>query len=297
MVFVVIGAFLAGWLVSSLRPVDSRIPRSADAYVLRFALPILVFSKISQMALDSSLIAPVVIAWIVMAGAMVIIIAVSRVMKWGHQTLGALLLVGVLGNTSFLGLGMVEGLIGSRYLPAAIAYDQLGTFVALATYGSFVASRWGEGSFSLRAIVIRLMKFMPFIALLLAIPARTLNISEDVYSALDAVGRTVGPVAMGSLGLRFSLRVNRSVFGAAVFGLTTKMLLLPIGVILLALATNNASTIGWQSSIIESAMPPMVTAGVVAVGAGFDEDLVSFMVGIGTLCSFLSVPLIAMLLP
>jgi hypothetical protein len=40
----------------------------------------------------------------------------------------------------------------------------------------------------------------------------------------------------------------------------------------------------------------MVTAGVVAVVAGLDEDLVSFMVGVGTLVSFLSLPLLSLAL-
>jgi len=48
--------------------------------------------------------------------------------------------------------------------------------------------------------------------------------------------------------------------------------------------------------VLQSAAPPMVTAGVVAVAAGLDEDLVSFMVGVGTLVSFLSLPLLSLAL-
>jgi hypothetical protein len=40
----------------------------------------------------------------------------------------------------------------------------------------------------------------------------------------------------------------------------------------------------------------MVTAGVVAVGAGFSEDLVAFMVGAGTLIAFVSLPLLSLVL-
>jgi hypothetical protein len=40
----------------------------------------------------------------------------------------------------------------------------------------------------------------------------------------------------------------------------------------------------------------MVTAGIVAIGAGLDEELSSFMVGVGTLMSFVTVPLISLML-
>jgi predicted permease len=51
-----------------------------------------------------------------------------------------------------------------------------------------------------------------------------------------------------------------------------------------------------STTILEAAAPPMVTAGVVAVGAGLSEDLVAFMVGVGTLVAFLSLPLLSLAL-
>jgi predicted permease len=40
----------------------------------------------------------------------------------------------------------------------------------------------------------------------------------------------------------------------------------------------------------------MVTAGVVAIAAGLDEELVVAMVGTGTLFSFLSLPLFSLII-
>ena len=296
MAFVVIGAFLAGWLVRSRVDVPPRTTHIADAYVLRCALPALIFSKISQMEFDGALVTPIVIAWCVMACAAFTVIVVGRIQQWNTSTVGALLLVGVLGNTSFLGLGMVEGLLGSAHLPAAIAYDQIGTFIALAVYGSFVASRWGRDTFDMKTVLRRLFTFVPFIALLLALVARNLSIPQNLYDIFGLIGRTVGPVAMGSLGLRFTLRMSRSVLQPAVFGLAIKMVAVPVLLVLVALWTGNFDVREWEASILQAAMPPMVTAGVVAVGAGMDEDLVAFMVGIGTLVSFVSVPLLSVAL-
>ncbi|MFM9084768.1 MAG: hypothetical protein ACKOQ7_12995, partial [Actinomycetota bacterium] len=38
----------------------------------------------------------------------------------------------------------------------------------------------------------------------------------------------------------------------------------------------------WQPAMLESARPPMVSAGVVAARAGFDEEVAASMVAVGT---------------
>jgi len=276
--------------------VPPRFIRWADLYVVKFALPVLVLSKISRMKIDGAMLVPVAIAWAVMMSCAVVIVLLSRRRHWDASITGALLMVGVLGNTSFLGLGLVEGILGTDHMPAAVAYDQLGTFVCLTIYGSFIVSRYGAGDFSFASITHRLIRFMPFLALLASFPARYAHISDDLDHVFDLIGRTVGPVAMGALGLRFTLRVHREVLQPAVSGLVIKMLALPGVLIALAFITGHIHAVTWQSSILEASMPPMVTAGVVAVGAGLNEDVVAFMVGIGTLCGFLTVPLVSLLL-
>lgn len=296
MISVVIGAFLLGWLVNSRMTVSARFIHRADLYVVKFALPVLVFSKISRMKVNTAMLTPVGIAWAVMMGCAAVVILLARQQNWDASTTGALLMVGVLGNTSFLGLGMVEGLLGTDHMAAAVAYDQLGTFLGLSVYGSFIVSRYGAGNFSFSSVGHRLIRFVPFLALLASFPARYAHIPDGMYDMFDIIGRTVGPVAMGALGLRFTVRVNRDVLRPAVAGLVVKMAAVPLVVIVIAFITGHIHATTWQSSILEAAMPPMVTAGVVAVGAGLNEDVVAFMVGIGTLCGFLTVPLVSLLL-
>jgi len=295
-IFLVIGAFLVGWALQSVVDVPRSLTTWLDRYVLMVALPALVLSKFSRIEMGEGLIVPVLVAWGAMGFIVVVVLYVSRVMQFSRSITGTLLLVAVLGNTSFLGLGMVEGLLGDEHLSAALAYDQLGTFLALATWGSFVASHYGQGQPGLMPIVQRLFRFVPFLALLATIPLRFIEVPESVYWVLDGVGRTVGPVAMGSLGMRFVVRTSRRVLGPALFGLTLKMVAVPLLVLLVAFVMGHPSDIAWSTATLESAMPPMVTAGIVAIGAGLDEELSSFMVGVGTLVSFATVPLISLML-
>jgi predicted permease len=292
----VIGAFLLGWLVRTIRPVPVAVTACADKYVLQVALPAVIIAKISKVTIDADVVLPIAVAWSVMLVAIMAVLLASRILKWNQSITGALLLVGVLGNTSFLGLGMVESLLGEDHLASAIAYDQVGTFVGLALWGSFVASTYGAGESGWRPVLKRLSRFGPFLALLASLVFRIIDLPADVYSILNGIGKTVAPVAMCALGLRFTLNVSRSVQVPALFGLISKMTILPGLVYVAAVLIGSPLDLAWSTSILQAAAPPMVTAGVVAVGAGLSAELVAYMVGVGTLVSFVSLPLLSLVL-
>ena len=292
----VIGAFLLGWLVKTIRPVPVVVTAWADKYVLQVALPAVIIAKISKVTFDADVVLPIAVAWSVMFVAIVSVLIASRTLKWNRSITGALLLVGVLGNTSFLGLGMVESLLGTDHLASAIAYDQVGTFVGLALWGSFVASSYGAGEGGWRSILNRLSRFGPFLALLASLIFRIIDLPDEVYPILNGIGKTVAPVAMCALGLRFTLSVRRSVQVPALLGLISKMAVLPGLVFVASVLVGSPHDLAWSTSILQAAAPPMVTAGVVAVGAGLSAELVAFMVGVGTLVSFVSLPLLSLVL-
>jgi predicted permease len=292
----VIGAFLLGWLAKTIRPVPVVVTAWADKYVLQVALPAVIIAKISKVTFDADVVLPIAVAWSVMFVAIVSVLIVSRILKWNRSITGALLLVGVLGNTSFLGLGMVESLLGADHLASAIAYDQVGTFVGLAMWGSFVASTFGAGEGGWRSILNRLSRFGPFLALLASLIFRIIDLPDEVYPILNGIGKTVAPVAMCALGLRFTLSVRRSVQVPALLGLISKMAVLPGLVFVASVLVGSPHDLAWSTSILQAAAPPMVTAGVVAVGAGLSAELVAFMVGVGTLVSFVSLPLLSLVL-
>lgn len=296
MIFIVVTTFLVCWLIGSRVSISPTLIAFAEKYVLNFALPAVIIAKMTTVEVSSELLIPVLAAWGSMVACVVAVYYVGRFRQWSRDTVGALLLVAVLGNTSFLGLGMVGGLLGDDHLSAAIAYDQLGTFLALAIYGSYISGRFGTGESGGRAILHRLSRFGPFIALLTVVPLRIIGLDTNVVTVLNDIGYTVAPVAMGALGLRFTLRVDRSVIAPAVTGLFIKMVAVPAVLLLVAVVFASTGDVMWSTSILESAAPPMVTAGVVAIASGFDEKLVAFVVGVGTLAAFAWLPMVSLLL-
>ena len=292
MLAVVLACFAAG---VALR---RRLPRAVgwlaplDRMVLWVALPALILARLPGADLASTVVVPVIVAWAMVATAVAVISTVGRRLQWDRSVVGTLLLVTALGNTSFLGLPAVEALLGRDHLSAALAYDQLGTFLALATFGSVVASRYGVAERGWRPVVLRLLTFPPFLALLATLPLRAWPLGEGTTEALGSIGRLVGPLAMLALGLRFRVELTAQARRPAVWCLSTKLVLLPALVLGAAVAVGATSQIPWRAAVLESGMPPMVTAAVVAAQAGLDEQLAAFVVGAGLLLSLLTLPLL-----
>lgn len=291
---VIVASFFIGWWASSLRDIPGGLLRLADRWVVQIALPALVIARIGTIKIGSDLLVPLAAAWSAMAISAVVVLVAARLASWNRSTTGALLMVAVLGNTSFLGLGVVGGVLGESHLTSAVAYDQPGTFLALATWGSWVASRWGGGESGVTPVARRLVRFPPFLALVAAVAIRPVGIPDGVVDVLAVLGVTVAPVAMAAVGARFSLRVVRRVT-PVVIGLATKMVVAPLCVLMAAYVFGEMSAVPWEASIVQASAPPMVTAGIVAVSAGLDDDVTNSVVGWGTLIGLVSMPLVAWL--
>lgn len=296
MLLVVVVVFLAGWGSRSRFTIPARWLTWADRYVIHIALPALIVAKVSQVDIVAASAIPLLAAWGSMALCAVVIGTVGRQLKWSKQKIGALLLVGVLGNTSFLGIEVVRTLLGDNHVAAAVTYDQLGTFLALSLYGSWVAGRYGSAETGWRPIVRRMTRFTPFIALLVSVALRGVDVPAIVLSSLDVIGLTVAPVAMGVLGVRFAIRWSPSIKWTVAGVLCLKMVMVPAALFAVGLLLGDVHEVEWSASLLQSAAPPMVTAGVVAIAAGCDEELVAAIVGTGTLASFVSLPLFSLIL-
>jgi len=87
------------------------------------------------------------------------------------------------------------------------------------------------------------------------------------------------------------IRLSPAVLQPLAYGLTIKLAIAPLialaGCRLIGL-TNLASEI----SIFEAGMPPMVTAGALAIAAGMVPELAAALVSLGMALAFISLPLL-----
>lgn len=288
--------FLSGALAARTIPGARSAARWLNLWVINIALPALILAKLPSVAMGEGTVIPVLMAWMSIAVGIVSVFVLSRLLGWSRGVTGALLLVVPLGNTSFLGFPVIEAVLGHDAVAHALPYDQLGSFLLLATWGSFVAGRFGTGEQGWRPAVRRLLTFTPFVALLVSIAFRRWHLPDGATDVLMRAGRTVAPVALVSLGLRFRVGHDRKHRSVIATGLVAKMILQPLVVLGVALLLGDPGDLVWKVCIMEAAMPPMVTAGVVGVAAGLDEELLTSFVGTGTIVGLLVMSVVSLVL-
>ncbi|MCC5826951.1 MAG: AEC family transporter [Alkalimonas sp.] len=293
----ILGYLAIGLLLRLVPAMPPDSARALNAYVLNVALPALVLLKIPELQFSSQLWLPVLTPWLLLLMVAALTLLVGHWLHWSRDTKVALLIVLPLGNTSFLGFPMVEAFWGSAHMPVAIIYDQLGSFIALATYATILASLYGQqqSSASMQAIVRKVLSSPPLLALLLALMLRNSSYPALATQLLNNVAATLVPVVMIAVGFSLRFRLQASELKPLGFGLLVTLVLMPL--MAYAIASSSAvDTSLRQTVVFMAAMPPMISAGAIAIMAGLAPRLISALVGFGVLLSFLTLPVVFWLL-
>jgi predicted permease len=265
--------------------------------VIYISLPALVLLKIPGLVFSRNLLVPALMPWGMLLFSCALILILSRLLKWKPTTTGCLLLLIPLGNTSFLGIPMVKAFFGENAIPYALLYDQLGSFLALATYGSLVLALYGTGESrpTPGSVVRKVISFPPFIALILAFILKTFPYPPVAVSLLEILAATLVPLVMIAVGFQLTLRLGREVTSQLCLGLSIKLIAAPLAALFLCkIAGLEGEAV--QVSIFEAGMPPMVSAGALAILADLSPALTAALVGIGIVLSFATLPILYQML-
>lgn len=285
-----------GIIIRPLKLFPDNAAHTLNLFVIYVSLPALVLLNIPKLSFSSELIIPIVLPWVMILLSAILIIFLSKVFRWRRSIAGGLLLVVPLGNTSFLGIPMIKAFFGESHIPYAILYDQFGSFLALATYGSVVLALYGTSARpGIMDIIKRVIYFPPFIALILALILRFFTYPQVVVSVLQMASQTLVPVVMFAVGLQISFSLPRSVLNPMIMGLIIKLIIAPLAALAICSAFGIHSAAA-KVSVFEAGMGPMITAGALAIIAGLEPELMASMVGLGIALSFLTLPVLFQLL-
>jgi len=282
---------LLGFAAARWLHVPEGTPAAINFWVLNIALPALVLVQIGRLQFDASLLFPALAPWFVAIGAAFLFSWLGRRQGWSRGAIGALTLTCGLGNTAFMGLPMIEAFRGTQSLGAAIIADQLGTFLALSTLGVVFAAHYSGRSAQPAELLRRVVTFPSFLALVVAIVVRALGGWPGwCVDVLARLGATLTPLALFSVGLQFRFGDLAHHVPRVAAGLSWKLLVAPL-VICIAAALLKIDHAVAAVSILQCAMAPMVSAGMLAEQHGLDPPLANTVVGIGILTSLATVPL------
>ncbi len=290
--FVLIVALLA--VGAGLRRV-SAFPESTgyvlNMFVIYVSLPALVLARIPALQVSADLWVPVVAPWVMLGLSWALVLSLAMLFRWERGLVGGLLMVVPLGNTSFVGIPVVSAFFGDEAVPYALLYDQFGTFFALAVYGAFVLSVYGEGAArpTLGSIAGKVATFPPFLALVAGFALKGWTYPPMMAQALDAIAASLVPVVMVAVGFQLRVSIPRSHVSALGAALALKLMVVPLIALGLATVLGLAGE-PTRVSVFQAAMPPMITAGALAMGAGLAPETMAAVVGLGLLLSLGTLP-------
>ena len=217
-----------------------------------------------------------------------LILFISKTFHFNKEVTGALMLVAVLTNSSFLGIPIITAFLGDESLSFILVFDQIGTFLALSTYGIFVAAYYSNKSeINVKIITLKILTFPPFISLILAMFFIGTSFPDMISKVLDTLANTIVPIALVAVGLQLKLKLPRHEIKPFAIALFIKLVIAPM------IALVIVKIVGWNNlassvSIMEAGMAPMITAGAMASLAGLAPRLSSAIVGYGIIISFLT---------
>ena len=296
--FALILAMLAlGYAFQRLRVLPDNAAQTLNLVVLYVCLPAAVLRYAPRLHLEPALIGIAVVPWVLLLATVLAVTLLARVLRFRDDERAVLLLTVALGNTSFLGYPLTRALIGEHALPYAVIYDQFGAFLILSTFGLWVLARYGgDRKPTAREMLARVVRFPPIWALVIGFTIMPAEPPAWVAGGLQRLSDALLPLAMLTIGLSVKLALPRDELKPLAAGLLLKLALLP------ALALPLVRLLGLhgemaRTTVLESAMPSMVTAGALAISHGLAPRLAAAMVGYGLLLSLLTLPLWAGLSP
>jgi malate permease and related proteins len=278
--------FIAGMLLHRTRRMPVNTPAVLNSFIIHVSLPALTLLYVHDLKISGDVGLMAAMAWLFFGLAAGFFWLIGHWLNLPRRTVGALILTGGLGNTSFVGLPMIEAYYGHQGLASGIIVDQLGSFLVLSTLGITVAGIYSSGRPGIGEMAKRILLFPPFIALVIALLLIPLEYPAWLTIVLKRMGDTLAPLALLAVG--FQLRLGHLAGNGRnlAIGLAFKLVLAPLVLFLLYVPLLGAHGQAIQITLFEAAMPPMITAAILATEHDLDPPLATLMVAMGLVISF-----------
>ncbi|MFA7446529.1 MAG: AEC family transporter [Flavobacteriaceae bacterium] len=260
-----------------------------NQYVLWVSLPAMALHYLPKISLGVDLLFPASVAWIGFGASFLFFSFLGKQLGWSRKLIGCLIITGGLGNTSFVGIPVIEALYGKEGLQTLIIVDLPGTFIVLSTLGILTAGMYSSKKQS-ESVLKKILTFPAFIAFLvgIALAGFQIDFPPALSEAFKSLAATVSPVALISVGFQLKFRKDSKHFKYLALGLAFQLLIVPAIIMGLFWGVFDKTDMATKICIIEAAMPPMVTGAILASSYGLKPQLSNMMVGFGIPISFLT---------
>lgn len=261
-------------------------------FVLVFALPALIFDKVYHVNIDFHLFSVIACGLGANFAAMLIAFGLGRLLGFSKATTASMALLSMFGNTLFMGLPVLQGILGEDIANEVILYDQMITCVPIAFLGPFILSYAAPSNVSLIANAFKIMKFPPFLALVAGLLAKSVDLPDFLFAPLRLFGAAVVPVALFAVGLGLGFNTVRSSYKSTALVVFLRMVLAPCFFVVFAWVFGLEFSPSYMVGLIETAMPPTVLASAMILKAKLDGNLAISAIAVGMCFTFVVIPVI-----
>ena len=301
-ILVILGMILVGFVIGEKGWFDDKSRGLIAKLVTQVALPCYMLYTITQRftAADLLIMLPALrfpaLSMVILLG---IATGVARIFAVRQDRRGLFISMFFNSNTIFVGLPINQALFGDASIPYVLIYYMCNT-TFFWTLGTYLIQRDGEGEaqFDLKTSLKKVFS-PPLMGFILGLVMVMLQIKLPAFLASDLqyLGNLTTPLSMIFIGLSVShVGVKQLVLGK-------DQLLILLGRFLVA-PLLMASIVYWlplpslmkQVFIIQSAMPVMTNAPVVARLYGADSDYAAVMVTETTLATMVVIPFLMLLM-
>lgn len=284
----VLGFILLGTIMKRSGHFPENSTSVLNTLVIYVSLPAIIILSISKLEINTQMLIPVVAHWFTIGIHILILLALYKWLKFSKSVLGALIVVTTMGNTAFLGIPLIEGFFGHGAVPYAVLYDQLGSGIAFIIMGAFVLPYFtGQKSKTLKEALVHLFTFPPFLALIAGFMFKIVPMPFVVENVFVKLSATLIPCAMLGVGFDMKYKFDKASLKPLVIGLWVKLLIIPL-IVLATVKFIGLDGVSTQISVIQSGMPPMITAGALAINSNLEKGLATSLVGYGLIFSFIT---------
>ncbi len=293
MILIVV-SFFAGMLLRRFRIMPDNSHIVLNNFIIYVSLPALIIKSLRFMPMTSTYFSAALMPWLMFGLAAVLFLLLERFKVFNRNTTLALMLTAGLANTSFVGIPVIEALYGKQYIPVAVIIDQMGTFLLVSVLVIPLVDFLRIGEFRLGAAVKNLVVFPPFVALLLAFIFQYLKPVEMVFAVAERLAETLAPLALVSVGLQWHASHVKRFMRELSIGLGFKLVLAPALIYLIYAAFAYHADLR-KIVVLEAAMGPMITGGIIAMQKNINPPLVAAMLSVGIPLSLLTSLLVKLL--
>ena len=235
-----------------------------------------------------------------------VLIGLGKLLHLPNTLLGALLLVGVFGNTGFIGYPLTLALFPKQF-PAAILMDQFAMSLPMYLLAAVVGARLGSGG-GHRAALGRFFRSPIFWGAIIGLALHTVSLPPAlaqlpslaksgavVMQCLGYLGQGTTPLVLLALGVALRPGAALKQPGALGLACVVKLLLIPLLTWVLCRAFSVTGEIRAET-LLQAAMPSAVMASVLAGQNDLEGDFAVGVVFATTVLSAMTAPLLLTLL-